>query len=83
MSCPSCPLLGDKEMKFDCAVNIKVDERMSSYLGKICGVIDCTQSEFIRCCIYLASPQIERNPDLIRILPFQNSSVNQAIIKQM
>jgi hypothetical protein len=56
-------------MKYDCAVNIKIDEKMARYLGKTIIAIDCTQSEFIRTCIHLAGPQIERHPYLIQLLP--------------
>ncbi len=58
-------------MKFDNAINLKVDEPMFRYLGKVSNAIDCTQSEFIRCCIQLAGPQIESHPYLIQLLPFQ------------
>ncbi len=57
-------------MKFDNAVNIKIDEKMARYLGKIANSIDCTQPEFIRTFIHLAGPQIERHPYLIQLLPY-------------
>jgi hypothetical protein len=64
-------------MKFDNAVNIKIDEKMARYLGKIITSIDCTQSEFIRTCIHLAGPQIERHPYLIQLLPHSQDSLIQ------
>ncbi len=62
-------------MKFDNAVNIKIDEKMARYLGKTIISIDCTQSEFIRTCIHLAGPQIERHPYLIQLLPHPAESL--------
>lgn len=74
--CNKCPLLGGESMKYDNSINLKVDDTMFRYIGKVSNEIDCTQSEFVRRCIQLAGPQIQAFPSLIQILPH---SVNSAI----
>ena len=77
MPCEDCPpVCGETKMKLDRAINLKVDDRMQDYLGRVSNKLDYTQAEFIRCYIDLAGPQVERHPDLIRLLPFYSSTAS-------
>jgi hypothetical protein len=58
----------------DRAINLKVNDRIADYLADVSNKFDCTQADFIRCCIEIGGPSVERNPDLIRLLPFHSST---------
>lgn len=58
-------------MKFDNALNVKVDDQMFSELGRTANLLDCSQSELIRRCVQLSLPSLVANPLLIQLLPYQ------------
>ena len=78
MPCPDCPLTGELKMKFDNALNIKVDDAMFLELGHAANKLDCSQSEIIQRCIQLAVPTLLANPHVSPFLPYQPGNTSKS-----